>query len=190
MLDRYARWCRARARVMKQWFQQAALSIAFVLGAPVAAEAEDIVPPGLVRFAEVTSVPGRGGSHEQITLFEVRTSPTIVWARRISSRSATPQWASSETCPQLLDAVTNFAQMSQMEFVPTFALSGRNEDTIVVTADGPSVTVWARGWFTGSQNYWSPAEYEIRGGAELPQSQWLHLTAERLGDCWSSRSPS
>lgn len=160
-----------------------------VFGACIArsAVAEEAGLRGLTRFAEVNFTGGRGSSQESITLFDVTNSPGRVWARRISSRNRGPEWASSETCDAVLDAVRELAEISEPAFFLRVPQEGPTDEVIVVTADGPRVIFWARGWFRAG--YLHPGEIELRGGSELPQSAWLVRTNDRLAGCWSPNGP-
>lgn len=170
---------------MKIWLRVAAFVVAFATCA--AAEAQEVVAGRFVSFASVSFTGGRGAQQKAITLFRAGYSSDVVWVRHVSSENSLPQWASSETCPAVLEAIRALAEINQSEFVLSFALEARSDEVIVVTADGPDVTVWAQGWIRGQ--YLSPAEIQLRGGAGLPQAEWLRATEQRLGQCWNNHGP-
>src|SRR5688500_2970241 len=137
---------------MKRWMDVAALALALASFAPRSALAQDVAPAEFTRFAEVASTGGRGARHEAITLFHANASG-VIWAKRAADNIRSPQWASSETCPALLDVAQAFAEVTRPHLVFPFDTEARPEgEVIVVTADGPTVTLWARGLLSGDHS--------------------------------------
>jgi hypothetical protein len=172
---------------MKRWMHIVALSAALASFVAPFAMAQDATPTGMVRFAEVAATGGRGARQEAITLFHVSASG-IIWARRAAFNISSPQWASSETCPALLDAAQALHEVTRPELVFPFTTGRPDGEEVVVTADGPTVTLWVQGLLSG-QHSLTPGEIQIRGDAISPHAQWLSHTSQRLSDCWSNQAP-
>jgi hypothetical protein len=140
-------------------------------------------------FLAVSSRESLSRRWSVLTFFADGTRDAPRWRVRRASgdyRSATIDWAASESCPGLADALGKLEAL-EGPLIDAPGVGWEHGDRIVITADDTSYWLLARDFQDVNISKWRRLEIDAHSDSTV--GNWIDGTAVALEPCWTETAP-